>query len=452
MPSRAGIAALMLAAACGSSGSPPPAAGRHVIVVSIDTLRADHLGCYGYGRPTSPQLDALARESYLFERAYSHSNSTAPSHMTLMTGVLPPVHGVRHREPRGPSPRLPLLAELLAGRGYATTAWADGGYVTAAFGFARGFQRFESKLQRIDAKVDEILAWLPSGPDRPELLFVHTYGVHAPYLPLPAHDLFTDPAYDGPLAERVRELAALRDDGSHAEDLAGLMDVFWKKRGQFDERDTAQLIGLYDGCIHEVDAGLGRLIDALRQRGWLDDAWLVVLADHGEAFREHGTFEHRQLHQEELHVPLLIRPPGGLKAPVRVTDVVGLADVAPTLLERLGLPAPATMQGRALSPLEAPGDRAVFASSNDDDRLRAVVVGERKLIVQPGGELELYDLATDPGERTKLVPSPDDPLVTLFHQIEAECAALRARLGEPGEVVPLDTQQEQDLRALGYVR
>ena len=451
MPSRAGIAALLLAAACGSGGPSAPA-GRHVIVISIDTLRADHLGCYGYGRPTSPQLDALARESYLYERAYSHSNSTAPSHMTLMTGVLPPVHGVRHREARGPSPALPLLAELLLAQGDATTAFADGGYVTAAFGFARGFERFESRLQRVDAKVDEVLAWLPPSPERPQLLFVHTYGVHAPYLPRPEDDLFTDPAYDGPLAGRVRELAALRDDGAHADDLAGLMEVFWKKRGQFDERDVTQLIGLYDGCIHEVDAAVGRLLDGLRQRGWLDDAWLVVLADHGEAFREHGTFEHRQLHQEELHVPLLVRPPGGLKAPVRVSDVVGLADVAPTLLALLGQSAPDTMQGRALLPLEAPGDRPVFATSNDDDRLRALIVGERKLIVQPGGELELYDLSTDPGEHTKLVPSPDDPLVTLFHQIEAECSALRARLGEPGAAVPLGTQQEQDLRALGYVR
>jgi arylsulfatase A-like enzyme len=452
MPSRAGIAALLLAAACGSSGAPPPAAGRHVLIISIDTLRADHLGCYGYGRPTSPRLDELARQSYLYERAYSNSNSTAPSHMTLMTGVLPPVHGVRHREPRGPSASLPLLAERLERAGDATTAFADGGYVTAAFGFARGFQRFESRLQRIDAKVDDILAWLPPDPERPNLLFVHTYGVHAPYLPRPEHDLFTDPAYDGPLAERVRELAARRDDGSRADDLAQLMEVFWKQRGQFDERDVSELVGLYDGCIHEVDAGLGRLLDALEQRGWLDDAWLVVLADHGEAFREHGTFEHRQLHQEELHVPLLIRPPGGLAAPVRVSDVVGLVDVAPTLLALVGQAETEPMQGRAFSSLQAPGSRPVHATSNDDDRLRALVMGERKLIVQPGGELELYDLAVDPGEHWPVVPARDDPIVVRFREIEAECVALRARLGEPAEAVPLGTQQEQDLRALGYVR
>src|SRR6185436_18889496 len=117
--------------------------------------------------------------------------------------------------------------------------------------------------------------------------------------------------------------------GSRTADLALLMDLFWENRAQFDERDVAQLMGLYDGCIHEVDAGLGRLLALLRQSGVLDDAWLVVVADHGEAFREHGTLEHRQLHQEELHVPLLIRPPGGLKAPLRVPDVVSLVDVAP---------------------------------------------------------------------------------------------------------------------------
>jgi len=455
MPRRARIAALLLAAACGSGDPLLPAPGRHVIVISIDTLRADHLGCYGYGRPTSPHLDALARESVLFERAYSNSNSTAPAHMTLMTGVLPPVHGVRHREARGPSGSLPLLAELFGRAGYATTAFADGGFVTAAFGFARGFERFESRLQRFDEKVDEVVAWLPDRPERPQLLFVHTYGVHAPYLPLPEHDRFTDPAYDGPLAGRVRELNALASDGSRAADLEQLMDVFWEKRGRFDERDVAQLVDLYDGCIHEVDAGLGRLLDALRERGWLEDAWLVVLADHGEAFREHGTFEHRQLHQEELHVPLIVRPPGGLESPVRVADVVSLVDVAPTLLALAGLEPPPALQGAALLPLRAPGDRPVHATSNDDERMRALIAGSGKLIVRRGGERQHFDLAADPGERVDLGAGgagPDVGLEELFSRLEAECEALRARVGEPSEPVPLEAQQEEDLRALGYVR
>ncbi|HZL99846.1 MAG TPA: sulfatase [Planctomycetota bacterium] len=447
-----GIAALALAAACGPGDPLQPEPGRHVIVISIDTLRADHLGCYGYGRPTSPNLDELARESLLFERAYSNSNSTAPSHMTLMTGVLPPVHGVRHREAREPSPALPTLAALFQEAGYETTAFADGGYLTAAFGFARGFGRFESRLQRFGDKVDEVLAWLEDRPARPNFLFIHTYGVHAPYLPLAEHDLFTDPDYDGTLAQRVSALQPRRDDRSHAADLEQLMAVFWKERAEFDELDEAQLVGLYDGCIHEVDAGLGRLLEGLDRAGWLDEAWLVVLSDHGEAFREHGTFEHRQLYQEELHVPLLIRPPGGLEAPLRVADVVSLVDLPATLLELAGLSAPPFAQGRALAPLAAPGDRVVHATSNDDDRLRAVIVGDEKLIVRPTGQRERYDLAGDPREGTDLAEQGTEALEEVFRALEEQCRSLRAEVGEPGEAAVLREQDEQDLRALGYVR
>jgi arylsulfatase A-like enzyme len=421
--------------------------GPHVIVLSIDTLRADHLGCYGYERPTSPHIDALAGDALLYENVHAHSNSTAPSHMTLLSGVLPPTHGVRHRAARGPSPDLPLLAELLGRAGWQTAAFADGGYLTAPFGFARGFDVFDSRLERFDAKLDRIERWLGTAEDRPTMLFVHTYGVHAPYLPARAHDIFTDPAYDGPLAARVAALLSLESDEGRWPPFEQTKDAFWGDRGALDEEDRAHLVDLYDGCLHEVDAGVGRLLDALERKGWLDDAWLVVTSDHGEAFGEHGTYGHRQLYEEELHVPLLVRPPGGFPGGRRVADAAGLSDVAPTLLEAAGLP----------------------ATGADAEAYRALIHGGRKLLAHgAAGRRELYDLRADPDEGRDLLataeadagPSPEASALRAMHEaleglladISVRCRALRSRLGEPEEEAGLDPEQEAALRALGYVR
>src|SRR5262245_31161425 len=147
----------------------------HVVLISIDTLRADRLGVYGQERPLTPQLDAFAQHAWLFERVHSNCNSTGPSHMTMLTGALPPVHGVRHNAGLAVAPGLPTLAERLRAAGYATVAFTDGGYVLPAFGFDRGFDRFEAHLQSIENKLADVQAWLEAAPDTPTFLFLHTY-------------------------------------------------------------------------------------------------------------------------------------------------------------------------------------------------------------------------------------------------------------------------------------
>jgi len=466
--SACGPPASVPAEAAGAAGAGAGAARPHVVLISIDTLRADRLGVYGAQRPLTPNLDAFAQHAWLFERVHANSNNTAPSHMSMLTGVLPPVHGVTHNAELAVAPALPMLAERLREAGYATTAFTDGGYVLPAFGFDRGFQHFEARLQRFDRKLDAIDTWLAAAPEQPTFLFVHTYAVHAPYMPDAAHDRFTDKAYAGPLVERVRDLRALRDRITTAgvEDLGFLSEAFWKDRGAFDAADKRQVQDLYDGCVHEVDAGIGRLLGMLQRKGWLDDAWIIVTSDHGEAFLEHGTWQHRQLHEEELHVPLLIRPPGGLAEGQRIAAWASLVDLVPTLLARLKLPSSPWLQGvdlladagtlrtgGARAPPEAAG-RVIssWAGEPVDADTEAQVLDDLKRI-RKGENSTWFDLGADPREQHPLAaPERGAHLVERTEAQSQQSDELRARLGEPVAAPPLDDESQSVLRQLGYVR
>ncbi|RKY20365.1 MAG: hypothetical protein DRQ55_07975 [Planctomycetota bacterium] len=430
--------------------------GAHLVLVSVDTLRADHLGCYGYERDTSPTLDRLAQQALLFEDVTATSSSTAPSHMSMFSGVLPRVHGIKNAVTHNQAPRVRLLAEILREQGYRTAAFADGGLVTAAAGFDRGFAQFDSRYEFFDDKLDRVQAWLDAAPDEPSFLFVHTYGVHAPYIPTRAHDLFTDAQYSGRLAGREYVLETRLREGRF-KSLARLMDAFWEGRSRLDQADIQQLVGLYDGAIHRVDAGLGRLIEMLERKGWLDDAWLVITSDHGEAFREHGTFEHRRVMQEELAVPLLVRPPGGLPEGLRLSWPVTQLDLTPTCLAALGLPPEPGLQGRALWPLDAPTQRTRYASGGDGMVFDVVLEQGKKFILRRGEPGALYDLTADPGEQTDLLSvDPAPPWRALLERrlagaIEAS-AALRVHFGDPQQGDAISDEQRSILEALGYLR
>lgn len=455
------LAASVLLVACGPADPLAPRSDAHVILISIDTLRADRLGLYGHERPTSPTLDALAAESLVFDRFYANANSTGPSQMTMMTGVLPPVHGVRHRADVEPSQGLPLLAEILGEAGYRTAAFADGGFVIERLGFDRGFETFRSRYEPFERKLDDVEAWLDGAdPAEPTFLFVHTYGVHAPYVPTLRHDVFSDPGYSGPLRSRVLAIDARLESDGDDHDLALLMEAFWDGRRDFDATDTQHLLDLYDGCIRRIDAGIARLLERLERDGWLDDAWVVVTSDHGEAFREHGTFEHRQLYDEEVHIPLIVRPPGGL-AGRRHGEVASLVDLAPTILASVGLDVPASMQGRPrIAGARPDAERPVHMTSSDGEAHTALVDGEWKLIRRglEAARRELYDRAGDPFEREDLLTAGDSAsaeraasLAAKAEAIDADALRWRERVGEPVAAGALTTQDRETLEALGYL-
>jgi arylsulfatase A-like enzyme len=425
----------------------PRGSAPNLILVSLDTLRADHLGTYGCALPTSPVIDRFAAEGTLFEQAVAAYPSTPASHMTMMTGVYPAVHGVI-----GPfrvmSLDIPTLAELLAAHGYATAAVTEDGMLVAAAGFQRGFSSYRENKGasiwdasgQVDVTFPAGLRWLEGHRGERFFLFLHTYQVHEPYSPPPAYNLFTTYEENGkPVAITPSTPAAIRD--RH----------------------------LYAGEVRYVDAELGRVLERLVALGEAERTLVVVTSDHGEEFYEHGWKGHDEtLYEEVLHVPLIMRAPGLVPAALRVPVQVSLVDLTPTLLDLLGVPVPPTVQGTSLVPLlrdpTAPAfaARVAFAElvKKQQPYLEGARAGGLKWIFPrvPGRVPEVYDLRKDPGEHHNIANAE---LVAqgraLVEQYRASAEGVQTRLagqggGPPGLSPALDERTVEKLRALGYVK
>lgn len=318
-----------------------------IILISVDTLRADHLGAYGYGRPTSPFFDALAARGTLFENAVVQVASTLPSHMSIFTGLYPAEHGVY--PPDGLlAPAIPTLPEVLSRHGFRTGAVTQGGWLEEHFGFNRGCDFFEALLpwEMVDERpekrgalrkvFDRGLGYLAGVGDAPFFLFLHTFTVHDPYTPPEGYAkiFWTRPAPavfppEGKLLEEVnRGTRTLSPEGLE----------YFK--------------ALYDAQIRFFDDELRAFFGGLERLGLLSRTVVVLTADHGEEFLEHGKLVHEQLYQETVHVPLLVVTPL-YKPGQRVPSLVESVDLAPTLLELAGVPPSQRprLSGRSLVPL-----------------------------------------------------------------------------------------------------
>lgn len=334
-----GVAALLLICApfgsCRSRNEPPLTPTRGLILISLDTLRADHLGAYGYESATSPFLDSLAARGTLFERVWAQYPSTLTSHMSLFTGLYPQEHGVL--PPDGVlSAAIPTVPELLRRHGLRTGGFTEGGLMRGNFGFARGFERFSDRAERTERDIETTLArgldFLDGvGPQERFFLFLHTYVVHAPYAPPEPYDTMfwpgprpdAPPPETGHLQQFNRELTPLASE---------IVDYY---RSQ------------YDGSIRYMDDRLREFFGEVERRGLMDEVTVVVLSDHGEEFREHGEFAHAQIYDETLHVPLLVVRPDG-PAGQRVEGPAELVDVTPTLLDLAGVRPPEGLSGSTL--------------------------------------------------------------------------------------------------------
>ena len=455
------LTAALLGLGCGAS--PEGIAGEatchgcNVLFISIDTLRADHLGAYGYGRETSPAIDALAAESVVFENAYSTSYHTADSHMSMFTSLYPSVHGVRNSKGKTGqvlSASVSTLPEILQANGYATAGFHGGGNVSGFYGFARGFEKYK----RTD-EIEEAIAWIRETPQRPFFAFVHTYHVHDPYTPQPPYDTWFAKDYQGPISSDRESLLGQTDDETFNE----LRDVFWSRVDPTRSEDIEHLKALYDGQIREIDARVGELIQAALEA---DERTVIVLvSDHGEEFYEHGKFLHDQLYEELLKVPLILRLPSGGKG--RIEERVSLIDLAPTLLDVIGLEAPTHFQGSSLVPvLQGAEGRALvygekvvhFAEEDGEAELggqgiRAALIADDWKVIAARSE-ELYFLPEDLQERNNLASqSPEmSGLLELLADVNRRNAELRKELGTgAGDKRGLDEETLEELKALGYL-
>ena len=390
--------ALSCSPAAGPGASTTPRPTRGYVLVSIDTLRADHLGSYGYPRATSPFFDRLAAQGVLFENAYAQSPGTLPSHMSIFTGLHPGEHGV-YPPAAVLSPAIETLPEVFQSHGFHTAGHTEGGYVHGGYGFARGFDEFsddalkiETDIERTFARGLEFLGRLD--PDERFFLFLHTYTVHDPYFPA---EEFKHLFWEGPVPETFDPTGP------------NLVEVNRGQR-QVTSREVAYFEALYDASIRYADGVMADFFSELETLGLMDETTVVITSDHGEEFREHGMLVHEQIYPECLHVPLLLLAPD--LEPRRVASLVQSVDIAPTLYELAGIAGEARVSGqsfvhlltgdsRRALPEEAFGEdtprgaRTIFSSS-DSGLLQALKIrtGRPDEPVWVGRELTLSAIRT----------------------------------------------------------
>ena len=468
------------------ASSARPVAGRleqapSIVLVTIDTLRADHLRVYGYHRDTSPHIDALAAEGVLFERAMAPMATTLPSHVSLFSAVYPHQHGVtENRFRRNPFAAddapggLRSAAQLLRDDGYHTAAFVSAAPVKRVTGMGAGFEVFEEPRgyeKKGSPTVDRALSWLEDGPREPFLLWVHLWDPHEPNRPVP------------PWGRRFPSDAALEQvidaRGIDPERLAQAFAPPALRRflapgsggrddppPRVDREAVRDMLNRYDADVAAADHEVGRLIEALRTRGILDRSIVVVTADHGQSLGQHDWLPHGRITDDNLHVPLVVRfPPGVARAGSRIAGVVSLVDVLPTVLSRFDGAATRRLLAQAEGEDVLAGDPPRgWALAQRTSRRRAgweagdefaVVTDRFKYVRRSGGAEALYDLAAEAGEDRE-VGAEHAASVAALRRTMGE--ALRRRRGgaEHGDVTAGDETATPDehveaLRSLGYL-
>ena len=417
---------------------------RNVIIYLVDTLRADHLGCYGYNRPVSPRIDAFARQAIRFRHTVAQSSWTRPSTCTILTGLLPRTHGVNGRRDVL-SEAAVTLAERLREKGYETAGFVTNGNVARGFGLAQGFGTYRLLPQKRSAATDLNAAaaeWLATGwtKNAPFFLYLHASEPHAPYNPPPPFRQRFAPNAQDEILTRL-----------------GFLKRLERREVEATPELRRNLLDLYDAEIAANDDAFGALLDLLVERGLAESTAIVFLSDHGEELYDHGGWEHgKTLHAEMLDVPLIVRAPG-LAADKVLEQQAQHADVVPTILDLLGLPVPAGLEGRSLLPsmtgIDANGEEAEAFSWLDEggQRSAAVTTPAWRLIDNrlPIPQRLLYDRRADPTERHDL--AGERPVRTGFLgvRLRSEERLRKARL-RAGEVT-LDPELRKQLEALGYL-
>ncbi len=425
-------------------GKPP------VFLVSIDTLRADHLGCYGYGRDTSPNIDRFARqEAVLFENAIAQAPSTEASHASIFTSLIPTHHGAFF------SRRLPLpdgamtMAEILKTNGYRTFSVNGSGQVSAIFGFSQGFDDYveldrETEAESFRATVDRGMALLSEkGMKKPAFAFLHTYETHVPYAPAPRYLKQIGHRDSGVFGER----GVTKDD----------LKLINKDLNALSEVVKQDIIAYYDAGIRSVDDSFAELVKALRVAGIYEDSLIIFTSDHGEELGERtkmGWHSHA-LWDEQLHVPLIVKFPRGKYAGKRVSSQVRSIDILPTVLDVLGIDPLPVFEGQTLTPLIETVEPFVRPAISQQDTKREYIpvtlrTGDWKYYSRSDEESRLFHIAKDPKEKTDVTQEEPEKVEEMKRRLrELLSPGSRPELGAPIEI---DGELRKQLEALGYIQ
>lgn len=424
-----------------------PSGPTSILLVSLDTLRADHLGCYGYFRETSPHIDRLAADSILFERAVTPMATTLPAHVSIMTGTNPGRHGIKanhgsFRVPLKTGGGLQSFAQLLAGAGYATGAVVAAGPLKARTGIDAGFQSFDepkNPSRRAPMVVTRALEWLEGRPKGPFFLWLHFWDPHGPHKEPPGYrDLF-----QGDREQQIERLRALRFPDPEDPRILRLHDV-------------------YDKEIRFMDAQIGRLVEELLRLDLYDEIAIVVVGDHGEGLGQHHWHRHGRLFNEQLLVPLIVKLPSRLgRVGERRPELASTIDLMPTLVDTLELPVDGTatrqFEGRNLLDPGGPRRTSVFSErAHRKDRWEpglkySLTTPRWKYFHLTEGEDQLYDLESDPSETEDVISRHPEIASAMRARILATLD-LYERLG-PGLEATSEISEEhrEELRSLGYL-
>ena len=415
----------------------------NIILVTLDTTRADHLSCYGHDRKTSPKLDKLAEGSLVYTQAIAPSSWTLPSHASLFTGKFTSSHGARY-DPGGPfflSDALgehPLykrfrarglaqdeepLAAILKNNGYQTAAVVAGPWLKKVFGLAKGFDYYDdSKITRINGKTadrvtDSALNWLKEFHKKEFFLFLNYFDPHEPYM---APREFLEKLVPNRIFSLVSKLEAERIR--------------------------------YDAEILFMDHHFGRVIQKLKDMGIYDNTWIIVTADHGELLGEHGKFRHGfYLYQEEIHIPLILKYPAGEVAPGQTDVMIQLNDIFAMILDRLQIPLPKNTQASLPHNITHPILAETYPLDFPDGHWRTIIHGELKYLWNSKGRDMLFNLSDVGGEDVNLIERHPQKARELLAEMDSYLANL-PKPGAGGPVQKLDKQTSEALKSLGYVK
>lgn len=428
----------------------------NIILIVIDTLRADHLGVYGYEKPTSPNLNAFAMQSTVYDSCFAQAPWTQPSIATIFTSRYPTQTGIHCLHDRLDEQHL-TLAEILKGEGYQTTGIYSHTVLRRRFGFGQGFDTFEncltpgedpSKVRSSHRVTKKAVDWLREHGHQPFFLFLHYFDPHYDYLRHPEIDY---PEYHGMLRSPMP------------------INTLRHKRKQLQEEDLRYLVALYDGEIRYTDQCIGLLFEEINALNLQENTLIIVTADHGEEFMTHGWIGHtRTLYHELIHVPLIVRYPRASHAPRRIKGVFELADILPTILNHLGLQTPSRDQGThpfVGYPLPRKQDsqkkRYAFSevsfvppkqpNAEKSAVKRSITDGSMKLIYDVRtGSYQYFDLEHDPLELDNRYDRDLDEATAMQSILHQKLASLQG--GNQAEEIDLSAEEIENLRSLGYIQ